>query len=333
MNRMNAKISINGVLLGRVAQVNIESSWEQLTQVAVVDLPNNFVRINQDVTQQIKRGDKIEIDLGYGEKINRRFTGYIKNVSIESPYRLECEDEMYRMKQRYIRNYTAYGTTLQGLIDSLFEQAGITDIQTNLANTNLGDFKVNNATIADILETLKSNYGLSVFFRDSVLIIGLPFTQVQGSEYSYTFDGQDGVVINDDLQWQDAETIGAVVRGESIDMLTNERIIMNAFYNNKGEIETTKDDVEGSVNSKVFLNLTEKQLKEAIILELQQISYTGFTGSFTTFGHRNIKPGDIVIMSSNKYEGVKSGRYYVRAVSDAFGSGGYRHNIHLDRKA
>ncbi len=75
-------------------------------------------------------------------------------------------------------------------------------------------------------------------------------------------------------------------------------------------------------------NQTQDQLKLHTIKFYQNFAYTGYRGSFTTFGEPYVNPGDKVRLVSNKYP-EKNGTYLVKAVNRSFGMGGYRQEITL----
>src|SRR6056297_573739 len=199
--RMTSKILINGNDAGKTSSVDINSSWENLTDTAVFMSKNNFVINNENITEKIKKGDKVEIYLGYGDNLMLRFKGYVRKISIEAPYKIECEDEMFRLKRFIIRGYSEQSVTLQKLIDDMLEEAGINDINTIVSDANLGDFQIDRVSIADVLRELRDKYSLNVFFRDCILYAGLPFSLVDGDNYSYVFDGNKASIINDNLEW------------------------------------------------------------------------------------------------------------------------------------
>lgn len=47
----------------------------------------------------VKRGDAVKVWLGYDDRNELAFAGYVKEVGFKTPVVLECEDEMFKLKQ------------------------------------------------------------------------------------------------------------------------------------------------------------------------------------------------------------------------------------------
>lgn len=87
--------------------VQIVSSYEDVTDVAMIKLPRN-IGVNSakyaDLTKFLEVGSKVDIRLGYEEFSSDNevidFTGYIAEVNIaESHISIRCEDAMWLLKQ------------------------------------------------------------------------------------------------------------------------------------------------------------------------------------------------------------------------------------------
>jgi len=222
---------------------------------------------------------------------------------------------------------------LQKLIDDMLEEAGINDINTIVSDANLGDFQIDRVSIADVLRELRDKYSLNVFFRDCILYAGLPFSLVDGDNYSYVFDGNKASIINDNLEWQDVDDSDIVINAKSENMETNEKIEIFVYYNSSREIVVSDSEIQGSIRTYNDVNRTRDELVDIAKRRLQRNDYTGFSGSFTTFGHKNIKVGDVVNLTSYKYRDRKNGSYYIKSINDSFTKQGYRMTVYLDRIA
>ncbi len=86
-----------------VHSIEIDSSYENLTDTCKIVIPRKLVFEGLDLftgdNPIFKRGDKIEVSLGYVRNITKVFSGYIKTVGSNVPTVLECEDGMYQLKQ------------------------------------------------------------------------------------------------------------------------------------------------------------------------------------------------------------------------------------------
>ena len=83
-----------------------------------------------------------------------------------------------------------------------------------------------------------------------------------------------------------------------------------------------------------FYNITdEKKLKELAESELKKFKYTGYSGSFTTFGEPVVYHGDIITLKNPKMP-ERNGKYLVRAVERTYDAEAakYRQKIYINEK-
>src|ERR1035437_7688026 len=83
-----------------------------------------------------------------------QFTGYISKIRNKMPITLECEDEMFTMKQITCKNtlYSAKKYNAKTMLQQMLIDAGLSSdyiVTDGGINTNVGDFRVQNETIAD----------------------------------------------------------------------------------------------------------------------------------------------------------------------------------------
>jgi len=73
------------------------------------------------------------------------------------------------------------------------------------------------------------------------------------------------------------------------------------------------------------------EAKKLLQRETERLRYTGYRGSFTTFGKPDIRHGDIVNLSDPIFP-ERSGKYLVKRVRTTFGMNGYRQEVELESK-
>lgn len=103
-----------GLVFNFVNNVEINSSFKNLTKTAKITFPRkmNFAGLNlfkKDKTKGMSpvftRGDVIKIQLGYARPEEKKpilkelFRGYIVKIGLSTPLELECEDQMFFLKQ------------------------------------------------------------------------------------------------------------------------------------------------------------------------------------------------------------------------------------------
>lgn len=325
-------------------EVEINESYKDLTDTAKITIPRKITFDGKPIATSIdsifKRGDKVKIELGYFPNLRTVFTGYISRISINSPIEIECDDEMFILKQKNILYPQRYKTITTGKTGKLLKNPKIipskiklidfvkdvllegTDIKYNV----LVDVEVNikrfACSAAKALETLKNDYGLYSYFvlqpnGESVLTIGLASNATKTKTVDFEFE--ENIIDDSDLSYQRETDIRLKVKAESINSRTNERTT----------IEIGDDD--GAQKDFKIQNATEAELKTFAELKLKEFKYEGYRGTFTTLGESYVQAGDAARLTSKMYP-EKNGTYQVVSVNRTFGMSGYRQKIELGIK-
>lgn len=320
-----------------VNSIEIESSYEDLTDTCKITIPrklqfegkNLFVGDNPI----FKRGDKIEVKIGYVPNLTTVFNGYIKNISGNIPTYMECEDEMYLLKQ-YTINYpskvglierTKKGKLLKHpkvipfniMLDELLDYAlPYTKFKT-IDNIPLGSFRATNATPAMILDKLKTEYGLFSYFIEDTLMVGFANDASRTKEAEFKMEE---VVINSaDLEWQNESDIKIKVK-----------VVSMMPDNSKIEVES--GDPDGDQKTIHKYNLSESAAKEVADNYVKDFKYTGFRGNLETFGEPVLYHGDRCKITSTKLP-ERNGTYLIKKVTRKYSvDGGNRQIFNLGIK-
>jgi len=78
-------------------------------------------------------------------------------------------------------------------------------------------------------------------------------------------------------------------------------------------------------------NATAAGMREFANARLTEVKFTGYVGSFTTFGEPYVRPGDVAKLTSTKLP-ERDGNYIIASVKRNFGINGYRQEIELMNK-
>lgn len=313
MRRLSCNILISSFTFTFVTDLTIESTWETLTDSVKITLPRKLIWEGKDIiggnNPLIKRGDKVKIDLGYDDNLTNYFTGFVSKVNPRTPIELTCEDEIFQLKQKAIKNYSSESSSLSQMLTGI----GLTNFKA--IDTQIGSFRVPNSTIAQCLEHLRSNYGFQSFFRDGVLYVGLAYypEMAKTIEKQFQFD-----IIDDNLEYRRDDDTKIKVKAISI-LKDNTKIIVEV------------GDPDGDLRTLHFYNITKTELVKYANRELPKLKYTGFWGDFTTFGDVKIRHGDIVSLIDKKLPD-RNGKYLVKKVDTSFGLQGFRQKVYLDSK-
>lgn len=319
--------------------VEIEESFEHLTNTCKITLPRNInldgLPVFNGESQIFSRGDQVKIEMGYYPEIRTVFTGWISFIGSTTPIEIECEDDMFLLKNTpanypdkskltIVTRSRKKGTllkrakvivpeaTLKQLLDFILPD----DIEFECLDVNLGKFRCSNVSVAKVLDKLLDEYGLFSTFKDRKLYVG--FQSNAGETNTEEFEFERNIFDDHSLEFQKAEDVQYLVKVISIDK-----------DNNKTEV--TAGDPDGPQRTYHLYSATKADMQTYADLKLQEVKYTGYSGEFTTFGEPHVRPGDIAKLVSKKYP-ERNGNYLIPTVKRSNGVDGYRQIISITNK-
>lgn len=320
MLRLKSEITIGNLRFTYVHRVEINTSWQTLTDTAIITLPTKITNKDNDYIKDIIQiNDQVTIKLGYHPNLTTRFTGYVSKIIPESPLKIMCEDEAFLLKQKTINNYSKKNLTLETLITDNY------DGEVNIADAVVGTFRIDRVSMVKVLQELKSKYKLQSWFRNGVLNSGLAYVQDDGEEHTFKF--QRNIIDGSNLQAVDETELNTVAHGVSTQS-DGTKIELYTFYENN-KIVTREGDPGGDLNTMTVPGRAKAQMTDLLERWLPNLYYTGFKGSFTTFGEPAVNHGDTVEIQDLKFP-EKDGKYIVKSVAISLGVDGYRQSIELD---
>lgn len=314
-----------------------------------------------DVVPLFLRGDKITISGGYkyfnkaGKEVTDVsvfFDGYISKVTSKKPFVLECEDSMWLLKQipTPVKQW-GKTDTLRTILESMLSGTSLTVSKLADINVtyNVRSITTSGESVAQFLQKNKTDgFHFDSRFRGTELRVGYPtYYEKEAVERSFEFQRN---IIEDSLEYsrKDDVTLSATVQNY---------VIENTGKKNKdGTAKTKKKRIEVLVTfengqEKSYIKTKDKPLPpntggerrqffyeaatnedELIKFGFEQLKkyyYTGFKGSFTTFGIPYVKYGDNVTLV-DKVLPERNGKYKVKKVVYKGGVNGVRQDITLD---
>ena len=349
-------------------EVEINSTWENLTDICKVTMPNKIYFNTEEgskvtwfganiygdkaTSPMVLRGDKIKVELGYiypdykdpntdVTEMYTEFVGYITKVSNSVPIVLECEDEMYRLKQIQCPTKVWDGKNGQkndvgSILTKILEGTGIT-VNNSGATLDVGNLRTGSETVAQLLDSLQRDYRLESYFRLSK--DGTPELRCAGVVYypsyrkEHVFHFQKNIV-SEDLQYFRLDDQNLGIKAYStfeVEQNTGTRKDGTPIKRKRRLTVTVPDGfVDGELRTVYFWDVkTEKELKKLATERLNRFYYEGFQGSFIAFGLPSVKHGDAAnLIDATKPE--RNGVYLIKKVVKTFGMNGYRQDIELD---
>ena len=299
--------------LTRINSVQIESTWETLTDTATIILPRNVIDFTKnDVKTVFKKGDPVEIYLGYDEKLLLEFTGFISEVSADVPIKIKCDDFMYLLKKHSV-NVSMRSTRLIDLIKLIVPKG----IEYDVADINIGTKRFPNTTAAKILEELQGNEIYS-YFVGKKLIVGKVYSDNIGDPVVLNFSKN---VIDNNLQYKNAEDV--IIK-----------IIANSTLPKGKKLRVEFGDDFGQEQHLSYYNITLKEeLLKLAKADYDKFKIEGFEGNISAFGIPSVTHGMKAKVISYQYPDRKGLYFIKKVVKDFDDSPKYRQTIELDKKA
>ncbi len=314
MIRLSANCKIGNFKFKAIAGCEIESSWDQLTDSATITLPRRLSWKGKNIIlgkdPVLKKGDSVEINLGYNDQNDKVFSGYVTAVSATIPAEIKCQDAMWLLKSSTITK-TYKSVTLKQLLQDLL----LNRIPFEAPDVNLGPLRINKATPAQVLEKLRSMYLIKSFFRDGTLYSGLAYWPSLSKTHKLRFDTH---IVESNLEYVKKE-----------DVKIKLKIIVVNKQNEKKEYEF--GDAEGEQRTLHLYDIKEDQVQHIGAEEIERLRYDGYRGDITTFGKPFVQHGDVVDLFDPFFPD-RSGSYLVKKVNPSYGMDGYRQILELDNR-
>lgn len=319
MLRVNSYIEIGQWKFDHCVEVEIVSDINSLTGTCKITIPRKYNWLGKDIAMgdepYIRRKDKVVVKMGYDGKLKTQFIGYVKSIKAGVPVTIECEDTMFLLKQNPIEKLTLRaGMKLIDWLNVLIP----TQIKRVCSDVVMGELRISKKTPAEVLEWIKSNYGLTSYFRlhsdgTPVLYVGLAYSQLADDRKECTYRFGSNIIDANDLIYRREEDVRLKVKAIGV---TRDNI--------KKEIEVGDED--GELRTVHYYNVDLPTLKQRAQEDVKRFKYTGYRGSFMTFGEPSIRVGDIANIVGNKYN--PDGKYLVSKVTKKIGvTTGYKQTI------
>lgn len=300
-----------------VVEGEIISTWQELTNTAKFTLPRKVSQLNDKITELIQVGNEVVIRLGHDGDFVEEFKGYVTDIGGKIPVEIQCQDLMWKLKQTEASE-SFRKTKLETVLKKILPSA----VQFEADNMDLGDLRLSKVSVASVLEKLKEQYGIVSFVRQGKLIVGTPYNESwRGNDaYKVHYHFQKNIIDND-LTFKNKKDVK--VKIECISIQSN-GTVQKFVYPNK--------EAEGELHTlHANNNLSQSELKKFAEEQYNKFLYTGFRGTFLTFGSPYCDHGYIAELEDDFYP-EKKGAYLIDKVAVRFGRNGYKRELTLGGK-
>lgn len=292
----------------KVNEIKIVESSKNMTATCTIKLPRKINILNGNINDVIKRGSKVTVKLGYDFNMMQEFTGYVARVNAEIPLTIECEDEMWLLKQGNTFTKSWSKVKVAEIIKYIYPG------KTSVIDLTLGAFIIKDLNAVKVLELLKK-VGLRSYFRNGVLVVDFATSIQAGRRVYYNFKRN---IIDPKLKYNRQDDLRLRVKG--ISKFKNGKIVEEFFGDSGGELRTMH-----------FVELDKSDLQKVIRNEFEKLKFDGYKGSFETFLVPYIKPGDTAVLTDPDYP-ERAGSYQVETVETTFSMRGARREVSPERK-
>lgn len=319
------KITIGAASFTSVVDVVIKRSTREPNATAVIKVPVTAVLKQKggektyiETARQIAVDDKVTIQLGYDGSLKTEFVGFVKRLNYTVPLEIECEDWYWKLRRSSIKKSYAQ-TTVKDLLNDVLAGSGAT-VHPATIDLGLKNTIIDNKTGAWVIEKLKSDYGLTVFFDMQGRLYAGKAYEVKGETVKYELNGDlKNVLKDDDLKFYRADDYKLKVDAKSYDR-------------NGAKLEATVGAEGGESKTLFFYDVKDAaQLKALAEAELKRYSFDGYRGKIETFLIPYAEPGMVASLTDSLYN-QRSGNYYVESTEVKFGRSGARRTVELGIK-
>lgn len=291
--------------LATVEGIEIECSVDNLVDVAKITLPESVWNEVLNLEGKIKRGSEVLIQLGYNDKLETEFVGYVQKITNDGSLIIHCEDALFlfrtavpdvELKPTSVKKIAEY---IIANVDSSFSLNCDYDI-------SYEKFTIHQATGYDVLKKLQEETKGNFYFdtEKKVLHIHPPYVEKAGDVvYSMHLN-----VENSSLEYKEAIDKRVEITVEKTDI-------------NGKVTSVTKGTTGGDKKTLKLGNIADADLDKIADAELLKNSYDGYEGSFDTWLVPFVKPGYSALIIDHDYP-HKKGKYYVVSVKTSFSSSG-----------
>ncbi len=259
------------------------------------------------------KGDRVSVAVGYDNKNNPVFEGFVSDINYAERLVIECEGYVYQLRDRYI-NWSHKSATSMTVLQEVVRDTEIL-ISPKTANINLGAVSFKNAPATKVLEWFAKECACQVSMEGRYLYVGAsryvtidPKREIKRHNLRVGYD-----VISTELQHERSEEV-------QINIVAKEQ---------SGSVKRVKSETTRYSNVKevrVRAGLDPTYLN-AVAKELQGVENSeGYRGSATLFLTPHVRKSDSVQLIDDRFP-ERSGGYIVEAVEGSYDSNGGRQRI------
>jgi len=173
--------------LQTVASVDIECSVDNLSDTAIITLPEAVMNQVLNIGNEVKRGSEVIIKSGYDKKLETEFVGYVQDiVTNDSSLKIMCEDALFQFRKG-VKDVELKPTSLPKIAQLLIDQIDSSFILKCDYDITYEKFVIHQATGYNVLKKLAEETKANIYFNTEKkeLHVHPPYIE-QGGEVIYS---------------------------------------------------------------------------------------------------------------------------------------------------
>ena len=284
---------------------------------ATIQLAGMVYNSAMDIESKIKRGDPVQIQLGYNETgLHDEFEGFVSSIKTDDTIEIVCEDGMYNFRKEIeSKQYT--DVSLSSIVEDIVSQIGGYQIEISggVKGIKYDSFIIDNATGIEVLKKIQEENKIHIFVKKKTLYVYLKY-EYKERKVSYDFAKNTEKVNLNYLQEEDKKVLVEVVG------IKKDNTKISVLAGNKGGDKITIHRY----------NVSEKSTLQTIANEeLKRYLFTGYEGDVTAWLLPYCSYGHTAEVIDRNYIN-RQGNYYVEAVTTTVSDRGGERKINLGIK-
>lgn len=314
MMTMCFNIAIGQRQLLAVESISIVRSVSNLADTAQIALPAMAANATLDIESKIAVGDTVEIQLGYDNKLETEFSGYIDRINTDDGnLTIECIDALWFFKRVSLPDKVFNDVSLNDLLQQIVAAVEIPiDVKCDYSLT-YKKFTFYKATAFDVLKKIQDDTKADIYFENTTLHIHPVYSEA-GNRVAFDF--------SKNIESAELKYIKAGDRDQEVEV---------SYTDIAGTVHTATMGKSGGKKTKIAVPADDSGIQKVAENWYNALVYDGYEGSFTGWLVPYVKPTDIVSLHDEQYE-YKDGDYYVVGTEVEFSSSGGRRKIELGRR-
>lgn len=302
--------------LQTVASIDIETNVDNLSDTAVITLPEAVMNTVLNIGNEVKRGSEVTIKAGYDDKMETEFVGFVQDiVTNDSSLKIRCEDALFRFRKG-VKDVELKPTSLKKIAQQLINEIDSSFKLKCDYDISYEKFVIHQATGYDVLKKLAEETKANIYFNTEKkeLHIHPPYLE-KGGEVIYSLQKN---IENSSLEFKKAIDRKVEVTVEKTNLA--------------GKIESFTTGTTGG--EKITLkvgSVSNADLKKIAEAELIRRSADMYEGSIDTWAIPFVQPTYTAKIKDEDYP-EKDGKYYVTAVTTSISEGGIKRTVKIGIK-